>query len=133
MQASRALRFCSGDVQGAAAFLLQQRQQAAERQQADKRRRAIRKGAPPQARYPVQCAAECSPYLQEAVLVCMTWRQHKTALALTFRVVAAAAEVELLGRTAVSKKPVDVDCLARLEALGFDRALAVQALLQVWH
>jgi hypothetical protein len=66
MQASRALRFCSGDVQGAAAFLLQQRQQAAERQQADRKRRAIRKGAPPQARKP-SCitssaiAAECSP------------------------------------------------------------------------
>ena len=59
VQASRALRFCSGDVQGAAAFLLQQRQQAAERQQADRKRRAIRKGAPPQASKP-SCITSCA-------------------------------------------------------------------------
>jgi hypothetical protein len=44
---------------------------------------------------------------------------------------AAAAEVELLGRTAIGRELVDVDALARLEGLGFERALAVQALLQV--
>jgi hypothetical protein len=46
---------------------------------------------------------------------------------------AAAAEVELLGRTAIGRELVDVDALARLEGLGFERALAVQALLQVRH
>ena len=63
----------------------------------------------------------------------MRLTQHKTALALTSHAAAAAAEVESLGRTAIGKKPADVDALARLEGLGFDRALAVQALLQVWH
>lgn len=63
----------------------------------------------------------------------MSLRQHKTAVALTVHTAAAAAEVELLGRTAIGKKFADVDALGRLEGLGFDRALAVQALLQVWH
>ena len=41
--------------------------------------------------------------------------------------------MQSLGCTAIGRKPADVDALARLEGLGFDRALAVQALLQVWH
>lgn len=41
------------------------------------------------------------------------------------------AEVEALGRTAGSNEAVDVDALERLQALGFDRGLAAQALLQV--
>lgn len=81
-EASRALRFCSGDVGQAAAFVLQQRQVAAERKAADRRKRAARK------------------------------------------------EVEALGRTAGSNETVDVDALERLHALGFDRGLAAQALLQ---
>ena len=57
--------------------------------------------------------------------------RHKHAVGSNVHAAAAAAEVELLGRTAIGGEPADLDALTRLEALGFGRALAVQALLQV--
>ena len=68
-----------------------------------------------------------------AVMMGMLIKQHVQAVALTFCDDVDAAEVELLGKTVVGRQFVDVDALARLEDLGFGRALAAQALLQVLY
>lgn len=80
LQASRALRFCSGDVQGAASFLLQQRQQASDRRAADRRKRAARIGLFSHRHSQLERRAASIRRVASAVMCCWQCFQQCTTL-----------------------------------------------------